>query len=139
VKTRSKQCLGGDSGDCGLLAGVLGPARLITVVICMSRKLSLWLAVACLGPPLLAGSANMADEDVQMAAYGFIKCGFNQTKNAFLACIASASLSLIASGCSIASLWVLPSPRPKLRTLETVTISVPFLAVVLFVVLSLWG
>lgn len=105
----------------------------------MSRKLSWWLALACLVPPLLAYSANMADQRAQLAAYGFVKCGFNQANNSDLACAASASLSLLAIGCSIASLRALPSPRPKLRIAETITMSVPFAAAVLFVALSLWG
>ena len=106
----------------------------------MCRKLSWWFtAVACSVPPLWAYSSNLADERAQLAAYGFIKCGFNQTNNTLMACAASASLSLLAVGCSIASLRVLPSPRPKLRIGETITMSVPFVAVVLFVALSLWG
>jgi hypothetical protein len=105
----------------------------------MSRKLSWWLALGCLVPPLLTYSANLADEHAQFAAYGFIKCSFNQTNNTLLACIASAFLSLLAVGCSIASLRVIPSPRPKLRVAETITMSVPLVAVVLLIVLSLSG
>ena len=87
----------------------------------------------------MGDSSNLADERAQLAAYGFIKCGFTQTNNSLLACTAAAFLSLFAVGCSIAFLRVLPSPRPKFRILETLTMSVPFVAVVLFVALSLWG
>jgi hypothetical protein len=105
----------------------------------MSRKVSWCLVLICLIPPLFAYSANMADHQAQLAAYGFIKCGFNQSNNALLACLATGLFSAAASGCSIVSLRAVPRPRPKLRIVETVTISVPFVVVVLLVALSFLG
>ena len=106
----------------------------------MTRKLSWSLAaVAYLVPPHWAYCSNLADERAQLAAYGFIKCGTTQASNTFLACVASATLSLLAVGCGVVSLCLLPSPRPKFRTLEVIAMSVPFVAAVAFVALSLWN
>src|SRR2546423_1607106 len=83
-------------------------------------------------PSAWAYCSTLADERAQLAAYGFIKCGTTQASNTFLACVASAALSLLAVGCGVVSLCLLPGPRPKLQTLEVIAMSVPLVAAVAF-------
>ena len=102
----------------------------------MKRKLS-WLlaAVAYLVPPLWAYCAT-----VELVAE---RCGPNGYGRQFLvadnivrAWIASALLSFLAMAFSLAALSSVPSPRSKIRILETLAISLPFVGLVLVVMAS---
>jgi len=62
------------------------------------------VAVAAQSPPALAYSSNLLMRMPNWPAYGFIQVRLQSSNNAFLACIASASLFLLAVGCSMASL-----------------------------------
>ena len=98
----------------------------------MNRKLS-WLlaAIAYIGPPLWAYFSNVADQHTQLSAYGFIKCGYTQTTNTLLACVASGSLSSLALGLGLVSLRCVPSPLPPTRKLEIIAVSGPLLMAIL--------
>ena len=106
----------------------------------MSRKLS-WLlaAVACVAPPIWAYVATTSDLNTQRAAYGFVKCGTPMISIILLACIASGALSMVATGFGVASIRLIPKPRPKIRLFELLVLLLPTLVAAFIFASILWA
>jgi hypothetical protein len=103
----------------------------------MSRRLSLLFALAAyVLPPVWAAFAMDADMKTQRQVHGFV-CGLPLLGIMFVACIASAALSVLGTAFGVASFRAAPAPRSLLRVAELAALVLPFLAASTYVALLL--
>ena len=106
----------------------------------MTRNLSwVFAGIAYIGAPGWAYFTIAADREAQTAAYGFIKCGYTEGMVTLLACLVSGLFSLLAGGCALSALRPVPTPRPKIRTVEVILAFVPLPLAVIKVASDLWS
>jgi hypothetical protein len=103
----------------------------------MSRRLSWLFALAAyVLPPVWAAFALDADMKTQRQVHGFV-CGLPLLGIMFVACIASAALSVLGTAFGVASFCAAPAPRSLVRVAELAALVLPFLAASTYVALLL--